>query len=263
MSEKITPAYALKTFFWFVRRPGLLPEFVRLMQRNLGPKSARNAAAARAQAEAWCAERAVDTAVALQQLTGKAAGETLEARFAQVMQAARQRAEAAPTTMGGAANLDLLYTIAASRKARRLLETGVAYGWSSLALLLAISDEPSGKLISVDMPIPNRGNDQFVGVAVPDTLRTKWELIRLADREGLPKALKKMPQIDLASYDSDKSYEGRMWAYPRIWEHLVDGGVLVSDDIGDNMAFAEFAEQVKRTPIIVFQRERYNGILVK
>jgi len=58
-------------------------------------------------------------------------------------------------------------------------------------------------------------NEEFVGVVVMDSLRRNWELIREPDRNGIKKALNKFGgNIDLCHYDSDKSYYGRMYAYP-------------------------------------------------
>ena len=87
------------------------------------------------------------------------------------------------------------------------METGVAYGWSSLAILLAIKDSKDAKLISNDMPYVNMGNDDYVGCVISNKLKYKWELQRLPDVRGIPLALKKFKNIiDLCLYDSDKSY---------------------------------------------------------
>mgnify|MGYP000232089255 CR=1 FL=1 len=72
-----------------------------------------------------------------------------------------------------------------------------------------------------------------------------------------------MKQIDLCHYDSDKSYEGRMWAYPKLWEKLKSGGFFVSDDISDNIAFKEFSEKLNLIPTVIKVRNQYVGVLVK
>jgi predicted O-methyltransferase YrrM len=148
-------------------------------------------------------------------------------------------------------------------RACQIVETGVAYGWSSLALLLAIRDTPGANLLSVDLPYLTMRNDDWVGLAVPSDLTAQWRLFRMADREGLPKAIKLARTIDLAHYDSDKSREGRLFAYDLIWRALRSGGVLVSDDIGDNLAFKKFSQRAERVPIVLKQGRKYQGILVK
>jgi predicted O-methyltransferase YrrM len=128
--------------------------------------------------------------------------------------------------------------------ARRVIETGVAYGWSSLAILSALEGRDGARLVSVDMPYPGRGNEAWVGVAVPEDLRQNWSLLRLPDRPGIPRAVAEQGgTIDLAHYDSDKSWYGRMYAFPHLWKALTPGGLLLMDDIQDNMAFAEIAEE--------------------
>lgn len=165
--------------------------------------------------------------------------------------------------MGGSADLDLLYGLIYILKPKRLLETGVAYGWSSLAILLAIQNIPDSRLISIDMPYVNRNLDFLVGLAVPDHLQSKWTLLRLADRQGIPKALRRLGDIDFAHYDSDKSSDGRDFAYPIIWNALTPGGVFISDDISDNDYFIDFSERIGVRPLIVRCEDKFAGILFK
>ena len=47
--------------------------------------------------------------------------------------------------------------------------------------------------------------------------------------------------IDLCHYDSDKSWWGRAYAF-LLWKALKPGGLFISDDIQDNMFFAEFVK---------------------
>jgi len=111
------------------------------------------------------------------------------------------------------------------------------------------------------MPYPNLDNDSYVGCVVPAELRSHWRILRCADREGLPRAMRELGSLDLCHYDSDKSYEGRMWAHPLLWKALRRGGYLVSDDINDNVGFRDFALQVGVEPIIVEYEGKYIGIL--
>lgn len=249
----------------FLRRPRLYPELWRILRARLmgrvDPPEAREAA------QRWCAERAQTPEAALVRL-GAGPTPDLRARFAAVFAEAERRVGACPVPMGSGANLDLLYALAEHFDATRVIETGVAYGWSSLALLLSLSTR-AGRLISVDMPYVERDNDPWVGCAVPDALRGGWELIRFADGEGLPRALRRLPEIDLCHYDSNKRYAARRWAYPRLWRALRPGGCFVSDDIGDNPAFRDFACEIGRDPVVVREpdspddRPAYVGILVK
>jgi predicted O-methyltransferase YrrM len=181
------------------------------------------------------------------------------------LRAAELRVSAAPGGMGGGADVDLLYSLCLATKASRVLETGVAFGWSSLAILSALNGRPGSRLISIDLPYLGAKLDGLVGLAVPNDLKGGWTLRRGADRDELPGAIAEIAPLDLAHYDSDKSYAGRMWAYPLIWQALRPGGLLISDDVEDNLAFLDFAGQVGTSPIIVRapSRDRLAGIIRK
>ncbi len=63
-------------------------------------------------------------------------------------------AKKSQVSMGGPGDLQLLHAAVYLSGAKRIIETGVAYGWSSLAILSAIEKRPEAKLVSVDMPYP-------------------------------------------------------------------------------------------------------------
>ena len=107
-------------------------------------------------------------------------------------------------------------------------------------------------------------NEAFVGIVVPDTLRDKWELVREPDRNGLVKAIARLGgKIDFCHYDSDKSYWGRQFGFEHMWAALQPGGVFVSDDIQDNLAFKEFVEAHKIGFAVTCYEQKYVGILRK
>jgi predicted O-methyltransferase YrrM len=145
-------------------------------------------------------------------------------------------------------------------QATRVIETGVAMGESSCGLLKSLKNR-NGKLISSDIPSP----DEWVrtGSLVPEELKKNWKLVREPDRIALPKALKEMPEIDLCYYDSDKSYKGRMFAYPLLWNALRKGGIFVSDDIVDNNGFKDFCEMLDLESLVVKSGGRYVGLIAK
>jgi predicted O-methyltransferase YrrM len=205
----------------------------------------------------------VDTSSAIAQITGSPMPVSVREKFHDVFVVANRRAAACPVEMGGAGNLDLLYWLAEHCGARRIVETGVAFGWSSLALLLALHTRADSRLVSTDMPYPTRHNERYVGCVVPDELRAFWRIIDRADRQAIPRALKQMGTIDMCHYDSDKSYDGRMWAYERLWDALRPGGLFVSDDLGDNLAFRDFSESLRLDSIVVRSERKYAGILIK
>ena len=251
----------IATAFWFLKRPHLHRQAVRAARRTIRPHPKEET---RDEATRWCEARSVDSRSALERLTGDGRPEwSVEQAYAEDFRQARVAAARSPAEMGGGGDLDVLHYLVEHVQAMHVIETGVAYGWSSLAILLSLRNRPDARLISVDMPYVRRGTEDFVGCVVPETLHPHWTLIRLPDREGLPSAIATLGTVDLCHYDSDKSYVGRVWAYPTIWDGLRPGGYLISDDIEDNVAFSEFATRVGEEPVIVSQGGRYVGILMK
>ena len=61
--------------------------------------------------------------------------------------------------MGGASHVHLIYDCVRLTKAEKVIETGVAYGWSSLAILKALNVNKNAMLYSVDMPYPRKKNE--------------------------------------------------------------------------------------------------------
>lgn len=251
----------------YAHRPILWPALARNVVNKLSGKipDSEEQARRKAEAVAWCAPRAVGPDEALRALGLPAPVRRIEDEHRNTLRTARECVAAVPVKMGGGGAMDFLYTLCESLSARRVVETGVAYGWSSLAILLSLNARPGARLYSVDLPYFERHNDRWVGAAVPDALKGRWSLYRMADRQGLPRALREAGgPIDLAHYDSDKSPEGRAFALPRLWANLREGGILVCDDIQDNLAFARFCEHIGRTPIVLRkQGSDYVGIVKK
>jgi len=252
----------LRNLAWFIKRPALYPYLLYILSRKfVGKKVTREDT--RVEMESWCAGRAIDTRTALKKLIGITNYTPISELFTDHFKNAENIVKNCPVKMGGAGELDLLYWSAEHLKATKVIETGVAYGWSSLAILLSLKNRESSKLISSDMPYPELNNDSYVGCVVPQELRSQWKLIRSADRQALPKAVKLFQQIDLCHYDSDKSYDGRMWAYPLLWSTLRPGGFFISDDIVDNVAFRDFSNAVGAHPMVIRKGGGYIGVLVK
>lgn len=218
-----------------------------------------------AQARAWAQERAQPLSVLLSQFGLLAApGAALPEMDLDLMKAAKRRAERARHKMGGGGHVGLIYAIARLTAARACLETGVAYGWSSLAFLAAMEKNGDGHLVSVDRPYPGMGNEGDVGIVVPERFKHRWTIVREPDRNGLHRAAAALSNgADIAHYDSDKSYRGRMFGYAILWKALKPGGVFLSDDIQDNMAFAEFVRKKDASFGVVEGQGKYVGIAVK
>jgi predicted O-methyltransferase YrrM len=164
--------------------------------------------------------------------------------------------------LAGSSDLGLGYSAALGIEARDILETGVALGWSSLAFLAA-THQTGGRLVSVDRPYPLLIGKSWVGAAVPRDVSDRWTLLRHADRRGIPKALRLVDGYDLIHYDSDKTEKGRNWAYPLLWNALRPGGLLISDDVGDNDSWVRFCRSVGAPLIVVRRQHVFSGLARK
>jgi predicted O-methyltransferase YrrM len=268
MLPRIVTPRQLNTLRWYARRPRLWKQFFRVVRekRSTVTEDVRRTEAEKTAATEWAERSAISEAEALARITGSDTVLRLSTECAGDVAAGQARQRSCPVKMGSGADYDLLYTLAERIGCVSAVETGVAFGWSSFALLHSLAKR-GGRLISTDMPYPLRENDAFVGCVVPERLRNRWTLLRAADRDALPTALKRLSPIDLCHYDSDKSKAGRQWAYPRLWNALRPGGIFLTDDVQDNLGYAEFCASVGLPPLVVRVPERqgfkYGGILVK
>lgn len=248
-----------KTLIAYLKRPDLYPELGRKIIKNTVNRN--NALKGKEKTENWAASKAISQEEAVKFLFSLDAS-TFQAKYSTILAEALAKEKNCPIKMGGAGALALIYSAAEFTQAQNMLETGVAYGWSSLAALLSL-EKRQGMLYSSDMPYLGQDGDQYVGFVIPENLRTYWKLLRFADRESLPKIFSKQTIFDVVHYDSDKSYDGRIWAYDALYKHLRKGGVFISDDIGDNSAYQDFCEKNNIQTTVVGFEEKFVGVFVK
>lgn len=149
----------------------------------------------------------------------------------------------------------VLFALVRNFKPNVFVETGVAYGVSSTAILKAMDLNGSGKLISVDLPNKKKEGyayadgtqdpifipeDKDPGWIVPGGLRKRWDL-------RLGKSSDVLPQIgeviDVFFHDSEHSYQNMMFEFEWAYEHLVPNGIIGSDDFSWNQAFPDFVNK--------------------
>jgi predicted O-methyltransferase YrrM len=123
-----------------------------------------------------------------------------------------------------------------------VIETGASYGVSSAFFLAAIEQNGHGTLHSIDLPALRPGFEKYWGVAVPEHLKASWRLHRGSSRHVLPQVLSQVDSVDVFLSDSLHSYRSMHWEYQTVWPRLRPGGVLLSDDVMINRAFAELQE---------------------
>jgi SAM-dependent methyltransferase len=245
--------------FWFILRPKYWEHFIfKIWQKFLKDYDSPEY---KAKALEWANLKAVTTEEALLNIGIKGKLFDLDKN---IIIDAKKKASSSPIKMGGSAHLNLLYNSVRLLGAEKVLETGVAYGWSSLGILKALSENKRGNLYSVDMPYPTRNNDKYVGIVVPKNLRNFWVVIKKPDRPGIKEALKLIDgKIDLCHYDSDKSWWGRAYAYSILWDALKPGGLFISDDIVDNLYFSYFVNSKSLNYAVINYKGKFIGLIRK
>tara|TARA_Y100001970_G_scaffold86868_3_gene109617 strand:- start:1044 stop:1814 length:771 start_codon:yes stop_codon:yes gene_type:complete len=250
------------TLIWFFSRPTFYRHgfdlFLRKFRKNFDSSFYSD------QARDWAKQQTVSVEEALKKIGLIAEGQTIPSIDEILISEASSLASTSKVEMGGAGDIHLIYATALLSGSKMAIETGVAYGWSSLSILAALKKIPGSLLVSVDMPYPKMNNEDSVGIAIPIEFKKNWQLLREPDRKGIKKAIKMINgPVDLCHYDSDKSYYGRVYGYPLLWDSLKEGGIFISDDIQDNLAFKELVER-KKTKFAVTEYEgKYIGITLK
>jgi predicted O-methyltransferase YrrM len=132
-----------------------------------------------------------------------------------------------------------------------VVETGVFRGISTAFLLAALHENGRGHLYSIDLPDQSLRTPEgsvattalprgvSTGFAIPGRLRERWTLIAGSSRSELVPLLTRLGGIDLFFHDSDHTYATMRWEYSVALGHLRARGVLASDDVGWNSAFAD------------------------
>lgn len=248
-----------KTLIAYLKRPDLYPELGRKIVKNIFNRG--NAIKGKDKTNSWAAAKASSQKEIVLELFGDKDFDFRQ-KYSGILKESFEKEKDCPVKMGGAGALELIYYAAEFTKATNIIETGVAYGWSSLAALLSL-EKRNGNLYSSDMPYLGQNGDKFVGVVVPEKLQKFWKLFRFADKESLPKIFAQTSLFDVIHYDSDKSYDGRTWAYEELYKHLRKGGVFLSDDIGDNSAYQDFCEKNNIDSSVVEFEGKFVGVFIK
>jgi predicted O-methyltransferase YrrM len=209
----------------------------------------------------WCARQAESAEAYARGLSPELWEEasSFTARFR--IEATRKLQEVG-VTLGGGGHYELLYFLTRMRRPKVVLETGVAAGFSSAAILAALENNQFGQLKSSDFPYFRLERpERFIGCLVDEHLKGRWQLETKGDRVNLPKLLRNSPPIDLFHYDSDKSHFGRRSVLALVEPRLSVGSLVLMDDVQDNWFFRDYVERkVARYRVFEFQG-KYLGLV--
>jgi predicted O-methyltransferase YrrM len=160
---------------------------------------------------------------------------------------------------------ELAYTLVRERRPATVIETGVARGITSEAVLRALAENDLGELHSIDLPPPRMLEAGLVGAAIPDDLKGRWHYHWGSARRLLPGVLADTAGPRLFIHDSDHSYRHMRWEIETAWAALEPGDVILCDDAHFHSGFADAAAAVGAEPRFVRQSlsAGLTGVLVR
>ena len=150
----------------------------------------------------------------------------------------------------------VLYALVRARRPDVVLETGVADGFSSFAILAALDANSNGQLHSIDI-------QDDVGVVVPAALRSRWT-VHINDREmdlerGFKDIVAGLPAVDFYYHDSGHTYLWQSFEYGAVAGLIPAGGTFMSDDVDWSYAFIDHCKARHVTPAIMVEGRKVVG----
>ena len=165
--------------------------------------------------------------------------------------------------IGGGGGYPFLYFLCRLMKPSTVVETGVAAGWSSAAVLTALEKNGHGHLYSSDLPYTDRPwSEAEVGILVNERHKSRWTLKIGPDSDNVPAILKTCGNIDIFHYDSDKSVAGRDAVFTQVQPRLSSQAVFIFDDIQDNFHFRFLVEERKFSYFVFEFLKKSIGVIV-
>jgi len=157
-----------------------------------------------------------------------------------------------------------LYILCKIIKPEKVVETGVAYGLSSMYILQALFENKKGVLYSIDSIFSPWESKEMIGSAIPKYLRHNWNFILGSSSEKLEEILSSLNSVDIFFHDSMHTYKNMIFEFDTAWSYIAKNGFLLSDDISSNNAFYDFYSKITVNPFILYRNDKsLLGILKK
>jgi len=209
----------------------------------------------------WCQKNKEDWECYARQLDSSLWSESKA--FSQLLKIeAEKKLKTLDINLGGGGNYPLLYFVTRLLKPEAIVETGVAAGYSTTAILKAILKNGKGYLYSSDFPYFRLNTpEKYIGVLVDNDLRNNWQLYIEGDQKNLKTISHNVRTIDLFHYDSDKTYGGRYQALKSLSPNFTPRTVIIMDDIQDNFFFRDYVEQNQLSFKIFSFENKYVGVI--
>ena len=91
-----------------------------------------------------------------------------------VVEVKRRAAELGIRYLAGGGFVQLCYVLCRLLKPTIAIETGVAYGWTTVFVLSALRKNGKGSLHSIDRPAFSFGSQSWIASMVPESLKDRW-----------------------------------------------------------------------------------------
>jgi len=152
----------------------------------------------------------------------------------------------------------LLYAVVKAKNPKVVIETGVANGITTNAIMKALElNKNNGELHSFD--ILQETSKAYIG-------KGKWNFHLLNPKnthKQIVKEITKLPKADIWVHDSDHGYRWQKFEYLLALKSLNTGGILISDDVDASSAWGELSKTHFRKSFIVFDSRKFIGIAIK
>lgn len=145
----------------------------------------------------------------------------------------------------------LLYLLVRMSRPKNVVETGVARGQSSSVILGALEANGHGRLVSLD-PDPSSG------VLVPSWLRERWEKPSFSGRSArtvFKMVMNESAPLDIFLHDSNHRYGWMKFELALARKSLSSQGMLIADDIQQNLAFFDASSGAAQTVLLADGRK--------
>lgn len=145
----------------------------------------------------------------------------------------------------------LTYTLCRLLQPELIVETGVANGFTSAAILEALDQNDRGTLESVDLPHLHPRARESVGSAVKNSHHGRWQLHFGPAEKVLTRMLSNGLKVDIFVQDAAHTSRGQREECKLGWKALRSGGILISDDADGG--FATFVDEIGGDAVYVAQ----------
>lgn len=151
----------------------------------------------------------------------------------------------------------ILYLLVRLKRPKIVLETGIARGFSTFAMLSAVKANGVGIVHSCDV-------DPTAGEFVTETLSTAWEKHLIDGRHAemsLTSVVNSLDSIDFFFHDSNHRAKWMEFEFETVLPKMSSNAVLGSDDVDLNCAFLRVIPASSKA-VIVLDRRKASGFAI-